>query len=363
MYHLSFKQLFAGLFVLFAALLAASALSAWTGPTATAPGGNVAAPINVGTTDQVKDAGISVNALATFGSQYIQDKLGIGRVSPVVALDVNGTLRLSNGGEVCQAVTEGSIRYNNSSKVIEYCDGDSWQELGAGSSGETSTYDTTGSFTWTKPSSGTTAQIQCWGAGGGGGGGGSFTNNLGTSYYPGAGGGGGGYVSKQMALAQISSSVTVTVGSGGGGGGAGGMYGSAGSAGGNSSFGSYAVAYGGSGGGGGTVAYEGPTGGSGGSGSGGSTDTGGAGGGAGGNGSAASCASAGGGGGGGSSWNNGSYPAGSGGSSGCDGKGANGGNNGVNGVTATAAGGGGGGGGGVATGGAGAAGKCVVTVS
>ena len=131
---LSLRQLFSLLFLAFIGLLAATALQAWTGPTATAPAGNVAAPINVGTTDQVKDAGISVNSLAVFGSQYIQDKLGIGRISPVVALDVNGSLRLADGGEVCQAVTAGSIRFNAASTAMEYCDGTAWATFGGGSS-------------------------------------------------------------------------------------------------------------------------------------------------------------------------------------------------------------------------------------
>ena len=50
-----FGNTFKLLFLLFVGLLAATTLQAWTGPTAAAPGGNVAAPINVGTTDQVKN--------------------------------------------------------------------------------------------------------------------------------------------------------------------------------------------------------------------------------------------------------------------------------------------------------------------
>jgi hypothetical protein len=129
---LTFRQLFVLLFISFAVFLAASVLQAWTGPTATAPNGNVAAPINVGTTDQVKDGGLSLDALAVFGSSYIQEKLGIGRTSPVVALDVNGSVRIANGGEVCQAVTAGTQRYNTTTKKIEFCDGTSWQAVGGG---------------------------------------------------------------------------------------------------------------------------------------------------------------------------------------------------------------------------------------
>ncbi len=44
---------------------------AWTGPLQTAPNGNVSAPINVGITDQVKNAGLSVNSLAVFGNSIL----------------------------------------------------------------------------------------------------------------------------------------------------------------------------------------------------------------------------------------------------------------------------------------------------
>lgn len=44
---------------------------AWTGPTAAPPNGNVAAPINVGSTDQVKNAGLALNSLAVFGNAIL----------------------------------------------------------------------------------------------------------------------------------------------------------------------------------------------------------------------------------------------------------------------------------------------------
>lgn len=51
-------------------------VNAWTGPTATPPSGNVAAPINVGTTDQVKNAGLGVNALTVFGNSLFGGSAG-----------------------------------------------------------------------------------------------------------------------------------------------------------------------------------------------------------------------------------------------------------------------------------------------
>jgi hypothetical protein len=44
---------------------------AWTGPTSAPPNGNVSAPINTGMTNQVKNGGLSVNALAVFGNTIL----------------------------------------------------------------------------------------------------------------------------------------------------------------------------------------------------------------------------------------------------------------------------------------------------
>lgn len=95
------------------------------------------------------------------------------------------------------------------------------------------TFTTAGAATWTKPSTGTIAIVECWGAGGSGAKGG------------GGGGGGGNYVRKIFRLGDLPSSVTVTVGAGGAGKTANGQ----GNDGGNTTFGSYLTAHGGQGGG------------------------------------------------------------------------------------------------------------------
>ena len=41
---------------------------AWSGPTTAPRNGNIAAPVNVGTTDQVKNAGLGINSLAVLGA-------------------------------------------------------------------------------------------------------------------------------------------------------------------------------------------------------------------------------------------------------------------------------------------------------
>lgn len=194
----------------FNTLLIAGALQAWSGPTATAPSGNVAAPINVGTTDQVKDAGISINALAVFGSGYIEDELGIGRESPVVALDLNGTLRFGNGGETCQAITEGAVRYNSTTKNLELCDGTSWGAIGEGGASLTETFGSNATFN--VPLSYSSISVEVRGGSGGGGGGGGLGDYLCCN---GAAGGAGGQSKFNSATPVIANGGN----SGGGGGG------------------------------------------------------------------------------------------------------------------------------------------------
>lgn len=68
---LSVQKMTGILALLLVVLFSVSALSAWTGPTNAAPSGNTPKPINVGSEDQVKDAGISVDALAVFGNMIL----------------------------------------------------------------------------------------------------------------------------------------------------------------------------------------------------------------------------------------------------------------------------------------------------
>lgn len=96
---------------------------------------------------------------------------------------------------------------------------------------------TSGTSDWTKPSSGTVAFIQLWGAGGGGGR---------EASDGGGGGGGGAYVEAWLPLSSLTGTVSVTIGTGGTGRT---TTDGDGTAGGNSTFGSYLTAYGGGGGG------------------------------------------------------------------------------------------------------------------
>ena len=75
---------------------------AWTGPTASPPGQNVSAPLNVGTSDQVKNAGLGVNYLAVFGNillSGIGNYLNFGSTSGTSGYGIRdnaGTLEFKN---------------------------------------------------------------------------------------------------------------------------------------------------------------------------------------------------------------------------------------------------------------------------
>lgn len=73
-------------------IFASTLVIAWTGPTSAPPNGNVAAPINVGTTAQVKNGGLSVNTLGVFGNGTLTGKFGIGSSTPWQKLSVAGNV-------------------------------------------------------------------------------------------------------------------------------------------------------------------------------------------------------------------------------------------------------------------------------
>ena len=92
-------------FVLAALLfITASVIYAWTGPTAAPPNNNVAAPINVGAIDQIKNAGIGMNTLAVFGNAIISTVSGYLNFGDTVGAsgygfrDNAGTMEFRNSG-------------------------------------------------------------------------------------------------------------------------------------------------------------------------------------------------------------------------------------------------------------------------
>ena len=84
-------------------LFVAVAAAAWTGPTSGPPNGNVAAPLNVGSINQLKDGNLGVNGLAVFGNSLLQANsfLNWGSVSGASGYgirDNGGTLEFKNSG-------------------------------------------------------------------------------------------------------------------------------------------------------------------------------------------------------------------------------------------------------------------------
>ncbi len=63
----------------------ASVTYGWTGPTASAPNGNVAAPINVGSTQQIKDGVLGVGGLVVFGNSVLAADGGVTYLNFVTA--------------------------------------------------------------------------------------------------------------------------------------------------------------------------------------------------------------------------------------------------------------------------------------
>lgn len=63
----------------------------WTNPTLAPTGGNASTPLNVGTTAQVKNGSLSVNAFDAAQNAYFAQKVGVGMTASYI-LDVNGTV-------------------------------------------------------------------------------------------------------------------------------------------------------------------------------------------------------------------------------------------------------------------------------
>lgn len=84
------------------------------------------ANLNLGTHKLVGNGGSSGLTVDASGN------VGIGTASPVQALEIAGGLRIGNSSTPCNASTEGSIRYNSSSKRMEFCNATSWQQFSQG---------------------------------------------------------------------------------------------------------------------------------------------------------------------------------------------------------------------------------------
>ena len=90
--------------IAFGTIFSAIIVSAWTGPTGTAPNSNVSAPLNVGSTSQTKNGVLGVNGLAVFGDTILggpNSYLNFGATAGANGYgirDNTGTLEFKNTG-------------------------------------------------------------------------------------------------------------------------------------------------------------------------------------------------------------------------------------------------------------------------
>ena len=83
-----------------AVFMANGLILAWSPPGASPTGGNVDAPLNVGSTGQSKSGGLILNTGgASIGLVVDEGNVGIGTTNPQGKLDVRGSLCLNNGSD------------------------------------------------------------------------------------------------------------------------------------------------------------------------------------------------------------------------------------------------------------------------
>jgi hypothetical protein len=64
---------------------------------------------------------------------YNAGNMGIGTTGPEAKLHVEGDVKIGNSAAACNSTTEGSVRYNSSTKVMEFCNGTIWKTPGGNS--------------------------------------------------------------------------------------------------------------------------------------------------------------------------------------------------------------------------------------
>ncbi len=84
-------QILALLFIL------AFAVYGWTEPGSAPPGGNVDAPVNVGSVSQIKSGALQVNGFRNLGSTILDNAVRIGTTTAATNLNVYGTTTIMNG--------------------------------------------------------------------------------------------------------------------------------------------------------------------------------------------------------------------------------------------------------------------------
>jgi hypothetical protein len=80
------------------------------------------------------NTGLAVNATGgatNYAATFSGGNVGIGTLTPAAPLDVAGDVKVGNSSASCTASNKGSIRYNNVSSVLEFCNGTGWNLIQA----------------------------------------------------------------------------------------------------------------------------------------------------------------------------------------------------------------------------------------
>ena len=143
--------------VAFGTMCSSLIVSAWTGPSSTAPNGNVSAPLNVGSTAQVKNGSLGVNSLAIYGDAILAGTnlyLNFGTTAGSAGYGIRdnaGTLEFKNTGGSWNNFTNSVLNILGADAItsLKFSDGTA-QTTSAGN------YLTNGSISSIKFSDGTT---------------------------------------------------------------------------------------------------------------------------------------------------------------------------------------------------------------
>ena len=73
----------------------------FTPPSQEPPLGNITPPLNISSSDQVKDGGLSIGSLLVLGGSSFSGDMGIGTILPTEKLDVVGNIKVSVGSDIC----------------------------------------------------------------------------------------------------------------------------------------------------------------------------------------------------------------------------------------------------------------------
>ncbi len=92
-----------------------------------------ASNISSGTLDVARFPASVTDALWTISGSDLYKTLtgnvGIGNTSPKAKLDVSGEIKMGESALACSADSEGAQRYNSATKVMQFCDGTTWQNF------------------------------------------------------------------------------------------------------------------------------------------------------------------------------------------------------------------------------------------